>query len=349
LFISEDHLPADLTDAQKSWLLKAADNSSAGKITILMTPIRHFRGREVCLYPADYLRDYTYSQVLESKFNIKNHSPIPLSQIAPAYNPKSSSKILLGNFWPTYYHMALEEHYPGEIVPILDKKNKEIGKASRMFLDQVRWEGSGFRTNGDRIRWEGKGNAYRFYKDAVWGYGAGQGYHVFPYRTIALNFPGLCVRLYPEKKDCGKSDVIGTLVFIEEVAVRKIRMQDGKIHDGYFCATDTGSPDFIKDDRIDIFVGVHGGGNPYLPAERQFNLLISGGIENVVPSDWKLWTAENTRVWCEKNKLPVDLKNPEPDDCTHDYHVQAIHKALTMYAIKNDQGKYVKCTPLAAK
>jgi hypothetical protein len=341
--ISEDYFSPDISEIQKAWIMSASVKSEDGSVGVIMTPIRHYKGREVCLYPAAYLREYKYTPVIGSKFNVKNHAALPLNKIVPTFNSENNNKIALGHYWITYYHMALEEHYPGAVVSVFDKNKKEIGRASKEFLDQVRWEGSGFRNNGDRIRWDGKPGEYSLYKDAVWGYGAGSGYHVYPYRTVAVNFPALCKKLYPDKPSCGKPDVIGTLIYIEEVAVRKIRMEDGRVHDGFFCASDTGSPDFIKEDRMDLFVGVHGGGNPYLPAERQYNLLLSGGIENLVPSDWKLWSGENDRVWCESDKLPKDIFNPASGDCIHDYHVQAAHKALTVYAIKDEKGNYIKC------
>ncbi len=334
-------LPSEISTEDLAKLQVAADAEG----NIQMVPVRHYKRREVCLYPLRYLREYKYHPVIGSQFSAKSHVPLDLGVLAPDFRVQSASRQILGKFWATYYHLALEEHYPGPEVPILNREGSQTGTASQEFLKQVRWEGSGFRKNGDRIRWTGTENAYEFYYDAVWGYGAGYGYHVYPYRSIAVNFPGFCRRMFPEKNNCGKADIIGTLVYIEEVAEKKIPMEGGRKHDGYFCASDTGSPNFIKDDRIDIFTGVHGGGNPYLPSERQFNLLIAGGIENLIPSDWKLWTSEDTRVWCDTAKLPKDPKNPGPEDCTHDYHTQAAHKALKLYVFKNSEGKYIKCRP----
>ncbi len=194
----------------------------------------------------------------------------------------------------------------------------------------------------------------------MWGWGAGRGYKVFPYRTIAMHLPALCKALGLDKKNrnsCKHKQAIGTLIYIRTIAEKNIPILGSKqtilknktqtqIHDGYFCANDTGSPYYIRPDRIDIFVGTHRGGNPYLPPDRQHNALIAGGIKNIVPSDWRLWQKKNQRIWCPQNKIPKDPKYPKPSDCTHDYHVVAAHKRLELYAFIDNDGKPIKCKQL---
>ena len=248
----------------------------------------------------------------------------------------------LGYFWPTYYHLAKEQFHPGEEVAIINGGGTPIGRASRSFLEQVKWEGSGVTKSNQMIRYAGKDFRFEFYSDQIWGHGAGYGYTVYPYRTIAVNFDGICHRLKDLFPDCSKKDIIGMLVYIAEVDKKEIAMENG-FHDGYFCVTDTGSPYYIRSDRIDIFTGLHWGGNPYLPENRQSNLLIEGGIENLVPSDWRLWESVTDRVWCQNELIPADPFNPTENECTHDYHVVAAHKALNLFAVSNLQGEVIRC------
>ncbi len=305
-------------------------------------------GERRCYYPIKALRPMPYAKVPLSPLRKLDHSPLPLKKIAPAFdaaaadarNPKRRKS--LGKYWATYYHLAVEDYHPGKRVPVLDRQGRKLGTASRAFLKQVTWQGSGIASNGLRLHYTGTQMRFNTYAKNMWGHGAGYGYRVFPYRTLALHFKGLCRRLMPGQK-CSKRDVIGTLVYIQQVAERRIRMPDGSIHDGYFCATDTGSPNYIKDDRIDIFVGTHGGGNPYLPPARRPNALIEGGIENLVPSDWRLWRGKNDRVWCDPQRLPANPAQPGANDCTHDYHVVAAHKALELTAILDSRGRPLRC------
>lgn len=302
--------------------------------------------RGQCLFPAKQLNLMEYYARNSSPMQQKDHVPMPLNRLVDL--PDGSSietdaflKHKTGQVWPTYYHLALEDFHPGPKVPVKDPNGRVIANASQEFLDQVRWEGSGIASDGTRLRWAGRGNLYQTYKPK-WGWGAGHGYQVYPYRTIAVNFRGICNALKksgrPVSSRCGKAEIIGRMAYIPEIAERNIVMPGGKVHDGYFCITDTGSPNYIKSDRIDIFAGLHGGGNPFLPPGRRGNYLIEGGVENLVPSDWRLWKTDKDRVWCNLNDLPSN-----GGSCTHDYHTVAKHKALTLHLIFDKAGKPVKC------
>ncbi|MCR9145334.1 MAG: hypothetical protein NXI24_24050 [bacterium] len=298
-----------------------------------------------CWYKKTGLRPMPYAKVPLSPLRDLDHVPLPLKRLAPnfgAAQTDASHRLSLGKYWATYYHLAVEDYHPGKIVPVLDRRGRKLGTASQAFLKQVTWQGSGIASNGLRLHYTGTKMRFNTYAKDMWGHGAGYGYRVFPYRTIAVHFRALCRKLMPGRK-CGKKDVIGTLVWIREVAEKRIKMPGGSIHDGYFCATDTGSPNYIKDDRIDIFVGTHGGGNPYLPPARRPNALIEGGIRNLVPSDWRLWRAPNDRVWCDANRLPSNSARPAAGDCVTDYHVVARDKALNIEAVLDDQGRPLRC------
>ena len=306
---------------------------------------------KLCWYPNKKLIAMKYAKV-NPKLNInslkrKSHKLISLKKLVASKYLKSKKKINLGLFWATYYHLALEDFYPsksGKNIAIRGRGKKILGYASPEFLDQVRWQGSGITKTGQHLHIVSTKKPLRFenYPNNIWAWGAGESYKVAPYRTIALHFPALCKLL--GRRTCSKSSVIGTLLYIPKVV--GIKMREGEKHDGYFCANDTGSPYYIRSDRIDIFVGIHGGGNPYLPYRRQTNSLIEGGIQNIVPSDWRLWKGpklDGDRIWCPTAKLPRTPWNPKPGDCTHDYHVVARAKAMRIFAMKNSKGDIVKC------
>ncbi|MEQ9366955.1 MAG: hypothetical protein RIF32_22135 [Leptospirales bacterium] len=298
-----------------------------------------------CWYKTSALRAMPYAKVPLSPLRNLDHTPLPLKRLAPNFGAAQTDakhRKDLGLYWATYYHLAVEDYHPGPTVPILDRSGRKLGTASQAFLKQVTWQGSGIASNGLRLHYTGTAMRFNTYAKDMWGHGAGYGYRVFPYRTIAVHFRALCRKLMPGRK-CGKKDVIGTLVWIREVAAARAKMPGGSIHDGYFCATDTGSPNYIKDDRIDIFVGTHGGGNPYLPPARRPNALIDGGIQNLVPSDWRLWRGPNDRVWCDPNRLPSNSAKAEPGDCVNDYHVVARGKALRIEAVLDDRGRPLRC------
>ena len=303
-----------------------------------------------CWYPIEKLEKMNYTKRLHSPYQNLDHSLLPLKKLSPAFiKNKRKKKLRLGLFWPTYYHLALEDFHPqGPQVPIHGKGKMILGRASKAFLEQVRWQGSGITKSGLRLHMISKSPKLRFekYPNSMWGWGAGGGHQVFPYRTLALHFPGLCQALRMKGK-CKKSRVIGSLLYIKEVKDLGISIPDSKSgskkHDGYFCANDTGSPYYIRKDRIDIFVGTHGGGNPYLPVQRQGNALRKGGIENLVPADWRLWESPTKRIWCPENKIPRNPHRPRKGDCAHDYHRTAAHKALQIYAFLKADGEPLRC------
>ncbi len=302
-----------------------------------------------CYFPSASLEKMSYSPVLRSGSQMRNHAPIPLEKLVDTSGKKVSKvieegrRVSLGKFWPTFYHMAMEDFHPGPKIKALSPQGKVLGYASREFLRNVTWEGSGIAKDGTVYQYGGRRWRYKILKDVSWSYGAGYGYRIFPYRTLAVNYPGICKLLGNSIKGCTKKKVIGLMVKIPEIADKNIQMADGRPHDGYFCLTDTGSPYFIRQDRIDIFVGTHGGGNPYLPPERRKNLLNTGGIKALVPYDWRLWTSKKKRYWCDLDKLPLDPANPRKGECVLDYHTTVPQKALTLEALFDRNGNPIRC------
>lgn len=294
-----------------------------------------------CYIARDSLIPMKYSPVLKSKIQLLDHTPLRLDQLVElsgeinADTLKGFKRVEIRRVWPTFYHLAMEEFHPGPRVDVRNPAGKKIGEASGDFLEQVRWEGSGVALDGKKYHYAGRPGQYNTY-DLRWGHGAGYNYQVFPYRTIAVNFSGLCRHLRAQIPGCSKKSLIGLMVFIPEVAEKRIKMPGGAEHDGYFCITDTGSPYYIREERIDMFVGTHGGGNPYLPTARQGNHFMDGGIKNLVPSDWKIWKTDTKRVWC-------DQAAAESGQCVHDFRNTAPEKALTLQAVFRPDGQPLRC------
>lgn len=288
----------------------------------------------------------------------RDHTPVSLRRFFSGFEGDSKDSAALarlmqlkrrslGRFWFTYYHLALEDHHPGPRVPVLSPGGAVIGQASKEFLDQVRWEGSGLASDGTRYHFSGIDGRYMTYS-AEWGLGAGGAFEVFPYRTIAVNFAGFCSRAFPDdagrRERCRRGGLLGTAVFVKQIADRKIRMDDGSVHDGWMCVTDTGSPSYIREDRVDIFVGAHGGGNPYLPASRQWNHFFAAGLKNSVPWDWRLWPGERDRIWCDVSSVPKEGETADPKrHCLHDYHTTTPEKAITLEVATFENGEPVRC------
>lgn len=332
----------------------------AGEAVAQLTPVARYTGHAleknaaVCYYPTAALR--WQPEAVDHVLSVQklDHRPLPLEELFLGLRKEdalqtvsSYKKASLGKFWFTYYHLALEEHHPGPKVPVLSPQGKVIGHTSQEFQKQVRWQGSGIADDGTKYHYSGIQGRYHIY-DEEWGMGAGRGYEVFPYRTIAVNFKGFCSRLYPndgvQRESCRRGGVLGIAVFMPEVAARNVKMEDGSVHDGWFCATDTGAPTHIKEDRIDIFVGAHGGGNPYLPASRQWNSMYAAGLRNSVQWDWRLWQTETQRIWCDLNRLPKEGEAPDPKrHCLHDFHTTTPEKAVTMQVAFTPSGELLRC------
>lgn len=299
--------------------------------------------KTACEYPENLLLRMPAADVLRSKFQDVDHSILSLDRMGDEARMRSARRVNMGLFYPTFYHLALEDLYPGNHVRI-PTVSGDLGLASDEFLRQVTWEGSGITKDGRGLSFAGPGRYSAYDARKAWGYGSGGRFQVLPYRTIAANFGGICRALGANWKACTPHSVPGIMVFIPAIAEKKIRIGN-TVHDGYFCLTDTGAPYYIRYNRIDMFVGTHGGGNPFLPPERQGNDFIRGGVEALLPSDWRLWTTPDSRAFCDLASLPSDIFNPSPGSCTHDYHVTARHKAMKMEALFDEKGEPVRCSP----
>ncbi|TGK01477.1 hypothetical protein EHQ53_07690 [Leptospira langatensis] len=302
--------------------------------------------KKSCAYPRKQLKPLAYQSGFRPMQTSRDHSPKSLYHLLQQEDVDALGNVetqSLGAYYPTYYHLALEEAFPGTEIPAYSTSGKEIGRASATFLEQVRWEGSGIAKDGKKYHFAGEGK-YELY-DLEWGWGAGYNYQVYPYRTLAISFKDLCEKLRSKISSCSKSKVIGALAYIPKIKEKRIRMPDGKHHDGYFCLNDTGSPLYIRDDRMDIFVGIHGGGSPYQPSELSRNIFLDAGINPLYPSDWRLYTSEKERFWCPKDKLPRNPHSPIEGECKLDYHAIAPEKGMEMRIFFRKDGSLIRCKP----
>lgn len=297
-----------------------------------------------CEYPEALLVKMPAAPVLHSRFQDVSHAPLSLDKMTDVVKLTQGRHVGMGNFYPTFYHLALEDLYPGTPARILTPSGTSLGLASDEFLKQVTWEGSGITRDGRGLSYAGPGRYTEYNAVKAWGYGSGGRVQVLPYRSIAVNFPGICRALGQHWRNCTPGAVPGLMVYIPEIARRKMQIE-GVVHDGYFCAADTGAPYYIRYNRIDMFVGTHGGGNPFLPEERQTNEFLKNGLKALLPSDWRLWSSVDSRVFCDIAALPADIFNPSKGSCTHDYHVVARDKALEMQAVLDADGQPVRCFP----
>lgn len=239
---------------------------------------------------------------------------LPISRVIPSEAPDPQVGRSVGNLYPTFYQIAREILYPGDGKAdnqrvLRDNDGKRIASVSKEFRKALMRQGTGQLADG-RVLNVGKKlkSGRRFIVLPQESYGLGtSGYHLYPYRSAAVDFDFLCDRLQDDKlchrgntvaRDRGharqnRRRLAGMLLFLPKL--KGIKLEDGSLHDGYVCAVDVGGG--IKLDRIDLFVGGEAAGNPYYPPCRSSNSLIRGGVESLVPSDWHTFEQDEKGVW----------------------------------------------------
>lgn len=240
-------------------------------------------------------------------------TPLPLSDLADADELESSKAVRSGRFFPTFYQIAREELHPpkkGEkLVELRDGKGKTIARVSPAFRRALNMQGTAMLVDGRVLNVGRKVKGQRRYVVLPRGhFGLGvAGRTIQPYRSVALDFDLLCERLAGvagctrgnalprEARDRGVSrknrrKLVGMLLYLP--AFKGVLMPGGVTHDGFVCAVDVGGG--IKFDRMDIFVGTDGGGNPYYPECRRENALTRAGIMSLIPSDWRHFSKQGS-------------------------------------------------------
>ena len=237
-------------------------------------------------------------------------------------SPKASSF----KVFPTFYYVADEAFYAETKTERLyeAKTGKRLAVVNKEYRTDLDIQGTG-RLNDGRVL-----NVWA-YKKGIWDYVVmpknswGLGileHYLYPFRTVAIDFSYLCkeagLKGCTGNRDADKRRFVGSLLYIPQL--EGTQLPNGKTHDGYVCAHDVGGA--IKSDRIDLFVGNMGGGNPYLPECRSKNAYMDNGIESLVPYDWKLFD-EDGRVR------------------KYEYRTAAAHKALDVHVVKGAKCKNI--------
>jgi 3D (Asp-Asp-Asp) domain-containing protein len=138
----------------------------------------------------------------------------------------------------THYYTLFEEDYSGaKTEEVLSKDGNLIARVTPKYFSHLVIEGSGKLADGRVINWAGEVNGKpRFYvTPSPWGIGT-RNCKLEPFRSVAVDR-----RVIP----------LGTLIYIDET--KGMFLPNGKIHDGYWRAEDTGGA--ILRDRVDLFIG----------------------------------------------------------------------------------------------
>lgn len=302
-------------------------------------------GEVACWLPARYTIRFHDREVLcPSREVIQPLIPIEKLVDGP-FNP--DLLLNLGRLFPTFYMIAREEIFTlaegEERIPLRLKNGDVIKMVTPLFRKAVMYQGTARLTDGRVVhygamtkRW---GRTFTLLPDGVVGYGVA-GHQVYPYRSAAVDFDFLCT-VMPEDFECNRDSLekvragklkrdmdnlkkmAGSLLFIPRLM--GVKMPDGSIHDGYVCAVDVGGG--IKNNRIDLFVGQDGGGNPYYPPCQRDNPFSRAGVESLVPWDWRTWV-KNGGEW---NRARLD-----------EFNQVSPHKGLEVFLVKG-----VRCRKVA--
>lgn len=285
---------------------------------------------ESCFYAAQNLRPIYWESDLCPDPAADTKVPLrPLPELL-AQGSTESAKIPVGNLFPTFYNIADEAFHPGPKTEALYEavSGKLIAYISKSFRDDLDIEGTGRLLDGRVLNVANYVNGiwdYKILPSDAFGVGI-LNHNLHPYRSVAIDFKYLCEQSGLDNCDASVTEIrkrlIGALLFIPRL--RGIALANGQIHDGYVCAQDIGGA--IQQDRIDIFVGPLGGGNPYLKECRQRNSIIDAGVQSLIPSDWRTY----------ENNGTDDLGKPRFKRVKEtEYRTYAPQKALEVFLVKN--------------
>ncbi len=302
------------------------------KSTALWTEITTEKGS--CYYPTAQLRPiYWESDLCPQR---ENEEKVPLRALDEmlAEGSAQSERKPLGSLFPTFYNIADESFHPGpKTSPLYETRTgRLIAKVSESFHDDLDMEGTGVLNDGRVLNVGTRSNGlwdYVVLSKGAFGIGI-LNHKLHPYRSVAVDFRHLCQQAGLDF--CQLSDLeirrrlIGALIYIPRL--KGIALPNGQQHDGYVCAQDIGGA--IKGDRIDLFVGPLGGGNPYLKECRYDNPYNRAGVYGLVPYDWRTYITNGTNAdGTQKFKRANEFE----------YRTYASSKALDSYLI---QGAFCK-------
>jgi hypothetical protein len=283
-----------------------------------------------CFYPSQKLRPIYWDSDLCPNPDAAAGIPFrPMSELLTSGNSENQ-KIALGSLFPTFYNIADESFHPGpKVVPLYEAvSGKLIARVSKSFHEDLDMEGTGRLVDGRVLNVANYVNGiwdYKILPSDAFGIGI-LGHNLHPYRSVAVDFAHLCKQggfsFCDQPISEIKKRLIGTLLYMPRL--RGIPLGNGKVHDGYVCAQDVGGA--IEFDRVDLFVGPIGGGNPYLKDCRQGNPLIDAGIQGLNPTDWRTYEANGF----DDAGKPKFKRTKE-----FEYRIFGAKKALETYIVKD--------------
>jgi hypothetical protein len=286
-------------------------------------------GEKSCFYPAQSLRPiYWESDICPDP---TNEAKVPLRDESEllAKGQTTGERVAIGNLFPTFYNIADEAFHPGPKTSALYEAGtgRLIAKVSESFHDDLDMEGTGKLNDGRVLNVANRVNGvwdYKILPSNAFGVGI-LGHNLHPFRSVAVDFVHLCKQANLNFCDQPESEIkkqlIGALLFMPRL--KGIPLPNGKTHDGYVCAQDVGGA--IDLDRVDLFVGPLGGGNPYLKECRQSNPYNSAGVSGLVPYDWRTYVSDGL----DAAGTPKFRRTKE-----FEYRTYANHKALETYLVK---------------
>lgn len=286
-------------------------------------------GNSTCFYPSQNLRPIYWESDLCP--DTEHDAKVPMRSLGEmlAEGQANGERVPLGNLFPTFYNIADETFHPGpKTNPLYEAgSGKLIARVSKSFHDDLDMEGTGTLLDGRVLNVANRVNGAWDYKVLPRGaFGVGiLGHNLHPYRSVAVDFVHLCKQSNLDFCQLSENEIkrrmIGSLLYIPRL--RGIELPNGLTHDGYVCAQDVGGA--IELDRIDLFVGPLGGGNPYLKECRQKNPYNAAGVNGLVPYDWR--TYESNGV--DATGTPKFRRTKE-----FEYRNYASQKALESYLVK---------------
>lgn len=257
------------------------------------------RNGESCYYPTDKLRPIYWANTKCPDESTFEDLPFPSISSVLEYGSERGTKSQAYKVFPTFYYVADETFYgPVKTEKLYEARTGNLlATVNADFREDLDIQGTGKLNDGRVLNvWKYTGGIWDYVVLPEGSYGLGiRDHYLYPFRTAAVDFRYVCKK--GQYSNCGASTselkrrFVGSLLYVKQLVGAKL--PNGAVHDGYVCAHDVGGA--IKEDRIDLFVGNMGGGNPYLPECRRTNSFIKHGIESLVPYDWRLFD-EDGRV-----------------------------------------------------
>ena len=304
---------------------ESVKKDESGNTPVTYAKIKTAKGK-TCFYDTQRLRPIYWANTKCPDEEAFAKLPFPAIETVLEKGSKNGTRANRYKVYPTFYYVADEAFYGTEKTEKLyeAKTGRVLATVNKDYRVDLDIQGTGRLNDGRVINvWAYKRGIWDYVVLPEGSYGLGiHNHYLYPFRTVAIDFTYLCKKAGLPNcsgyKETDKKRFIGALLYISQLDGAKL--PNGKTHDGYVCAHDVGGA--IKSDRIDLFVGNMGGGNPYLPECRSNNAFMEHGIESLVPYDWKLFD-ENGRVR------------------KYEYRTTAQHKALDVQVIKGAKCKNI--------